>query len=143
MPVLWGFVFGMALRRWGVIGLFTWIFGPAFLGALVEANVSGTAGRWSELMAVVGLFAWAIWRPTESEAKLGFLRALRLLVAVCMLLTGMIGLVLFVLQDLRFSRSNWTTWLFFVVSAFCGLALFGFRKWIALDGRRTASGQVG
>ncbi|QXQ07430.1 hypothetical protein KX816_05230 [Sphingosinicellaceae bacterium] len=139
MPILWGFLFGMALRRWGVIGLFTWIFGTAFVGELVGANISQTAGRWSEIAFVVGLFAWAIWRPTQSEAKLGFLRALRLLILLCMLATGAVGMVVFISQDMRFSRSTGLTWLLFGITAGCGLALFAFRTWLDRDLQRAVS----
>lgn len=139
MPVLWGFLFGMALRRWGVIGLFTWIFGTALVGELVRANISRTVGNLPEIVFVVGLFTWAIWRPTESEAKLGFLRALRLLILLCMLATGAVGLVVFILQDLRFSSSTRLTWLLLGISGSCGLALFAFRNWLDRDLRRSVA----
>lgn len=143
MPMVWGLLVGLALRGWGIVGLFTWTLGPALVYAVVSANVSPTAGTWSQIAFAGGLFIWAIRSPTRSEAKLGFLRALRLLIAMCMMVTGLIGLLIFAFYGFRFAGSGAPTWLLLGTSGICGLALFGFKKWLALDQSRATSDRDG
>ena len=137
MPMIWGLFAGLALRGWGVIGLLTWTLGTMLVHEVVGANVSPAAGTWSQIVFAGGLFVWAMRRPAESEAKLGFLRALRLLIALCMIATGVIGLALLAFRGFRFSGAGAMVWLPLGTSAACGAILFAFRRWLALDRKRT------
>ncbi|QXQ06134.1 hypothetical protein KX816_18425 [Sphingosinicellaceae bacterium] len=139
MPMVWVLLVGLALRGRGVVGLFTWTLGSALVRAVVGANVSPAAGSWSQIIFTGTLFVWAIRRPTESEAKLGFLRALRLLIALCMIATGLIGLLMLAIHGFRFSGSGAPVWLPLGTSAICGSILFAFKKWLVLNERRKKS----
>ena len=139
MPLLYGLLAGLVLGRWGVIGLFTWLFGIGIIGQIVAANTSQTVGEWSAVVLALGIFIWAMRRPAESEAKRGFLRALRLLIAICMAVTGLAAFVFFALHGFRLSESQPETWIGLGASCLCWLALLGFAKWLALDERRVLS----
>lgn len=78
-------------------------------------------------------------RPAESEAKRGFLRALRLLIGICMVVTGLVAFMFFAFHGFRLSEPQPETWIGFGASAVCWLALFGFRKWLDLDERQVMS----
>ena len=136
MPMVWGLFAGLALRGWDIVGLFTWTLGTMLVHEVVSANVSPVTGTWAQIVFAGGLFVWAMRRPSESEAKLGFLRALRLLVALCMIATGLFGLTALAFHGFRFSGAGSPVWLPLSASAACGMILFAFKKWLALDQKR-------
>lgn len=132
-------LFGFLLRPWGVIGLFTLTLGTWLFATIVEANISVAVGRWSGWLFVAGFFVWAIRRPSGSEAKLGFLRAIRFLLVLYMLVFGVRWLISLALAGFHFlAPAKPLAWGSFVIALACGLALYGFRRWLAVDEQRTS-----
>lgn len=72
-------------------------------------------------------------RRVRGEAKRGYVRALRLLIAICMVVAGVAGFLFFAFHGFRLSEPQSEIWIGFGLAALCWLALFGFRKWLDLD----------
>lgn len=142
MPFITGVILAGVLRGWGLIGLLTLTLGAALIQTIVGANISPAAGQWSVNIFYAGLFVWAMRRPSESEAKLDLLRAIRFLIAGGMVVAAIVGLF-FLGSDgfLLFGPNSGRTWLYFGITAISGLVLYGFRKWIALDEARSSAGR--
>lgn len=140
MPFIIGWLFGRALGGWGVIGLCSWLFGAGLVGQIVAVNTSETIGKWAAAAFTISLFAWAMWKPAESEAKRGFLRALRVLIAICMIVAGIAAFLIFWSHGFRFSEPQLDTLIATGATVLCWLALVGLRKRLDFDEFRVAAG---
>lgn len=127
MPVFLGAILGLRLEPWGLIGVVAWLLLP-----WIASKFAGEPGR---LAMVLAMLAWALYHPAESDKKIGFIRALKLAVALTAIAGGvacLIVLAMFGPAGLLMPRM----WPMILYGA-GGVAVYvGLGAWIKRDGNR-------